>query len=86
MRRRFRQKVKNVDMTVYESNGGVGGTWFANRYPVSDLQHHISAMFTVAYQKGLACDIPSHCVSSHNHRYQMSEIIADTLFLVYSTN
>ncbi|KAF9469634.1 FAD/NAD-binding domain-containing protein [Collybia nuda] len=30
---RFRQRVKNVDLTVYESNAGVGGAWFANRYP-----------------------------------------------------
>jgi hypothetical protein len=34
---RFQQKVQNVDITVYESNAGVGGTWFANRYPVSEI-------------------------------------------------
>lgn len=45
---RFRQKVKNVDITIYESNAGVGGTWFANRYPVSrdaDKSMHLTSMF-----------------------------------------
>ncbi|KAF5385387.1 hypothetical protein D9615_001078 [Tricholomella constricta] len=39
---RFRQRVKNVDITVYESNAGVGGTWFANRYPglACDIPSH----------------------------------------------
>ncbi|KAG6881926.1 hypothetical protein C0993_012452, partial [Termitomyces sp. T159_Od127] len=30
---RFRQRVKNIDLTVYDSQAGVGGTWHANRYP-----------------------------------------------------
>ncbi|KAF7302712.1 hypothetical protein HMN09_00906100 [Mycena chlorophos] len=30
---RFLQYVKNVDLTVYEALAGVGGTWYANRYP-----------------------------------------------------
>lgn len=25
--------MKNVDHVVYEKNGGVGGTWYENRYP-----------------------------------------------------
>ncbi|KAF8079146.1 FAD/NAD-binding domain-containing protein [Lyophyllum atratum] len=39
---RFRQRVKNVDITVYESNAGVGGAWFANRYPglACDIPSH----------------------------------------------
>lgn len=43
---RFSQKVSNLDLKIYERAAGIGGTWYANRYP------------------GLACDIPSHCVSS----------------------
>lgn len=31
----FRQKVENLDFVIYEGHAGVGGTWFANRYPVS---------------------------------------------------
>ena len=51
---RFQQRVPNLDLTIYEKQAGVGGTWYANRYP------------------GLACDIPSHCVSvqsTHSIRY-----------------
>ncbi|KAG6911287.1 hypothetical protein DXG01_002126 [Tephrocybe rancida] len=38
----FRQRVKNVDITVYESNSGVGGAWHANRYPglACDIPSH----------------------------------------------
>ncbi|KAF9453877.1 FAD/NAD(P)-binding domain-containing protein [Macrolepiota fuliginosa MF-IS2] len=31
--RSLRQKVKNVDLTIYEAHSGVGGTWFVNKYP-----------------------------------------------------
>ncbi|KAF5356247.1 hypothetical protein D9756_003714 [Leucocoprinus leucothites] len=27
------RQVKNIDLTIYEANGGVGGTWFTNKYP-----------------------------------------------------
>ncbi|KAL5511009.1 hypothetical protein ACEPAG_3728 [Sanghuangporus baumii] len=30
---RFTQRMKNIDLTIYEKNAGVGGTWFSNRYP-----------------------------------------------------
>ncbi|KAH9841071.1 FAD/NAD-binding domain-containing protein [Rhodofomes roseus] len=30
---RFPQKVPNVDLTIYERNNGIGGTWFTNRFP-----------------------------------------------------
>ncbi|KAI0712848.1 hypothetical protein C8T65DRAFT_739260 [Cerioporus squamosus] len=30
---RFPQKIPNVDLTIYEKNSGVGGTWHSNRYP-----------------------------------------------------
>lgn len=42
---RFPQRVPNLDLTIYDQNAGIGGTWYTNKYP------------------GLACDIPSHCVS-----------------------
>lgn len=29
------QRMKNVEIVVYEKNTGVGGTWFSSRYPVS---------------------------------------------------
>ncbi|OCH84940.1 FAD/NAD-binding domain-containing protein [Obba rivulosa] len=30
---RFRQKIPNIDLTIYEKNAGVGGTWHSNKYP-----------------------------------------------------
>lgn len=50
---RFRQKVPNIVMTVYESNGGVGGTWFTNRYPVSGVIH-MCGMLNVLCSTGIS--------------------------------
>ncbi|KAE8159352.1 hypothetical protein BDV40DRAFT_303306 [Aspergillus tamarii] len=30
---RFRQRIPNVDICVYEKNSDIGGTWYENRYP-----------------------------------------------------
>ncbi|VDB82944.1 unnamed protein product [Peniophora sp. CBMAI 1063] len=30
---RFRQRVPNLDLTIYEKEDGVGGVWHANKYP-----------------------------------------------------
>ena len=30
------QKIPNLDLTIYEKEDGIGGTWYVNRYPVSD--------------------------------------------------
>ncbi|KAL5493003.1 hypothetical protein ACEPAI_4451 [Sanghuangporus weigelae] len=30
---RFPQRMKNLDLTIYEKNEDVGGTWYSNRYP-----------------------------------------------------
>jgi succinate dehydrogenase/fumarate reductase flavoprotein subunit len=30
---RIPQRLRNVDLTVYEKNSDVGGTWWENRYP-----------------------------------------------------
>ena len=30
---RFPEYVPNIDITVYDKNADVGGTWFENRYP-----------------------------------------------------
>ncbi|KAL6234087.1 hypothetical protein BDW75DRAFT_251673 [Aspergillus navahoensis] len=30
---RFRQRIKNLDLCVYEKNEEIGGTWFENKYP-----------------------------------------------------
>ncbi|KAL1708069.1 hypothetical protein EV121DRAFT_254982 [Schizophyllum commune] len=30
---RFRQYIQNLNLTIYEANAGVGGTWYSNKYP-----------------------------------------------------
>lgn len=30
---RIPQRLRNVDLKIYEKNSGVGGTWWENRYP-----------------------------------------------------
>ncbi|GBE88396.1 Putative sterigmatocystin biosynthesis monooxygenase [Sparassis crispa] len=30
---RFPQRLQNLDLTIYDKNAGVGGTWFSNKYP-----------------------------------------------------
>ncbi|KAF8203877.1 FAD/NAD-binding domain-containing protein [Pholiota molesta] len=39
---RFLQRVQNLDFTIYDSNAGVGGTWFVNKYPglMCDIPSH----------------------------------------------
>lgn len=39
---RFPQRVPNLDLTVYDQNAGVGGTWYSNKYPglACDIPSH----------------------------------------------
>ncbi|KAF9270874.1 FAD/NAD-binding domain-containing protein [Marasmius fiardii PR-910] len=39
---RFRQRVSNLNLTIYDANAGVGGTWFSNKYPglACDIPSH----------------------------------------------
>ncbi|KAJ3989070.1 FAD/NAD-binding domain-containing protein [Lentinula detonsa] len=39
---RFLQRIKNITLTIYEANAGVGGAWFVNRYPglACDIPSH----------------------------------------------
>lgn len=30
---RIPERLRNVELTIYEKNAGVGGTWYENRYP-----------------------------------------------------
>lgn len=39
---RFRQHIPNLDLTIYEANAGIGGTWYSNKYPglACDIPSH----------------------------------------------
>jgi len=30
---RIPQRLRNIDLQIYEKNDGIGGTWWENRYP-----------------------------------------------------
>ncbi|KAF7343045.1 FAD/NAD-P-binding domain-containing protein [Mycena venus] len=55
---RFRQKVPNLDLKIYEKADGVGGTWRANRYPgaACDVPSH-------CYQFSFEDQVPCFCYS-----------------------
>ncbi|KAL1737694.1 hypothetical protein HDZ31DRAFT_51929, partial [Schizophyllum fasciatum] len=40
---RFRQYIPNLDLTIYDANAGVGGTWYSNKYPglACDIPSHV---------------------------------------------
>jgi hypothetical protein len=46
---RFRQKIANLDFKIYEKQGGIGGTWYANRYPVGNTQYVEYPMFILMF-------------------------------------
>ena len=50
---RFPQKLKNLDLTIYEKNAGIGGTWFENRC-VMHSQGFQSIADSIRYP-GIAC-------------------------------
>lgn len=39
---RFPQRVPNLDLTIYDQNAGIGGTWYTNKYPglACDIPSH----------------------------------------------
>ncbi|EMD35687.1 hypothetical protein CERSUDRAFT_116421 [Gelatoporia subvermispora B] len=43
---RFRQKMNNINLTIYEKNAGIGGTWYSNKYPgvACDVPSHCYQM------------------------------------------
>lgn len=65
---RIPQRLRNIDLCIYDKNAGVGGTWFENRYvTVGSVNRYTSLplLLTCAdifRYPGCACDIP--CVSS----------------------
>uniref|UniRef100_A0A8H7K9T6 FAD/NAD(P)-binding domain-containing protein n=1 Tax=Bionectria ochroleuca TaxID=29856 RepID=A0A8H7K9T6_BIOOC len=46
---RIPEKLRNIDLTIYEKNAGLGGTWYENRYPgcACDIPSH-SYQYTFA--------------------------------------
>ncbi|KAI0288780.1 hypothetical protein B0F90DRAFT_1876180, partial [Multifurca ochricompacta] len=53
---RFARKVPNIELTVYEKENGIGGTWFVNKYI------HLQPSVQSSMNRDSHCDIPSHSV------------------------
>lgn len=61
---RFPQRIRNLNVTIYGKNAGVGDSRYSNRYPVGDSALWICHPLWpwCGLPQGLACDIPAHCV------------------------
>jgi cation diffusion facilitator CzcD-associated flavoprotein CzcO len=40
---RIPQRLRNVDLQIYDKNEGIGGTWWENRYPGMSLLRRVPA-------------------------------------------
>jgi cation diffusion facilitator CzcD-associated flavoprotein CzcO len=56
---RIPQRLRNVDLQIYEKNEGVGGAWWENRYPGTSPLHSLTRLVNNICE-GCACDIPAH--------------------------
>ena len=57
---RFPQKLKNVELQIYEKNTDVGGTWFENRYPGCACGSLLHLQPTTTGKADRGSDIPAH--------------------------
>lgn len=58
---RIPQRLRNIDLKIYEKNEGVGGTWWANRYPGMRL-HWLSFTWKRAASRQLSCVLNGSCM------------------------
>jgi hypothetical protein len=67
---RIPERLRNVELVIYEKNEGVGGTWWENRYTLARLFAAIMSLgekspqtrLTVQFRYlGCACDVPGQC-------------------------
>lgn len=76
---RFRQRISNIDLTIYEKENGVGGTWYVNRYPVS---HNTSCILCVTehlrINRVYIATFPAIRISSPSN---LTWVICDLLYL-----
>jgi cation diffusion facilitator CzcD-associated flavoprotein CzcO len=38
---RIPQRLRNIDLQIYDKNDGIGGTWWLNRYPGKSCFHTV---------------------------------------------
>lgn len=48
---RIPEWLRNVDLTIYDKNDGIGGTWWENRYPgcACDIPGMLCAVFFLSH-------------------------------------
>ncbi|CBF87325.1 hypothetical protein AN9282.2 [Aspergillus nidulans FGSC A4] len=57
---KFRQAVPNLDLTIYEKNSELGGTWFENKYPGCACGKAGTIPGNVFKKAHKSSDVPSH--------------------------
>ncbi|KAI0940653.1 hypothetical protein AcW1_003794 [Taiwanofungus camphoratus] len=64
---RFPQKLQNLDLTIYEKNAGIGGTWYTNKYPglACDIPSHCYQLTFEQKTDWSSCYAPAHEILSY---------------------
>lgn len=57
---RMEQRMKNFDLTIYEKNDDIGGTWLESELHKTDACALESTNAQKDRYPGCSCDIPSH--------------------------
>ncbi|KAI0342829.1 FAD/NAD-binding domain-containing protein [Trametopsis cervina] len=75
---RFRQRIPNLEFKIYEKQSGVGGTWWANRYPGVACDSPIHA-YQYAFENYHRNQIRSLCLQTEWTQFYASgeEILAN---------
>ena len=63
---RIPERLRNVDLVIYDKNDGVGGTWFENKYP--------GCACDIPCESFAPCDVEGNCANACSvaHSYQFS--------------
>ena len=55
---RIPQRLRNVDLQIYEKNDGIGGTWWENRYPGMPISESYKELFLTSHRLRLRYPLP----------------------------
>jgi hypothetical protein len=70
---RIPERLRNVELVIYEKNAGVGGTWYENRWGMISTDNRRADMLTLPRYLGCACDVPCQ---SRKRAFEIDELTA----------